>query len=151
MNKVDFLKKDFIPLLQKLDAGTKGKWGVLSAQQMIEHFVDSVMVASGKLVPPVVNVGETLDKYREFMFSDKPFRENTPNPLMDEKGAPLRKPDMAAAIAKLQQELDHFFDVFEKDPKLTTRNSFFGDLDFEGNVHLLYKHAMHHLRQFSLV
>jgi hypothetical protein len=34
---------------------------------------------------------------------------------------------------------------------LTTRNPFFGDLNFAENVHLLHKHALHHLRQFGVV
>jgi hypothetical protein len=44
----------------------------------------------------------------------------------------------------------YFFEVFEKDTALVTRNPFFGDLNFEQNVQLLYKHSLHHLRQFGV-
>ena len=40
-------------------------------------------------------------------------------------------------------------EAFEKNPDLVTRNPFFGDLNFEQSVQLLYKHALHHLRQFG--
>ena len=70
---------------------------------------------------------------------------------MNEQGAPLEQPDMRSAINKLQKELDHFFEVFEKDPQLTTINAFFGELNFEENVQPLHKHAMHHLGQFGLI
>jgi hypothetical protein len=70
---------------------------------------------------------------------------------MSETPAPTKKPTMQGAIEKLQRELNYFFEVFEKDPNLTTENPFFGKLDFAGNVQFLHKHAIHHLRQFGLV
>ena len=82
--------------------------------------------------------------------SEKPFKENTKNPLMPEGPAPLRYETVQGAIGALQQELIYFFEAFEKNPALTTRNPFFGDLTFEQNVQLLYKHALHHLRQFGI-
>lgn len=55
--KETFLKTEFIPLLHKLNSTDKGSWGVLNAQQMVEHFADSVMNASGKLILPQINEG----------------------------------------------------------------------------------------------
>ena len=62
----------------------------------------------------------------------------------------MRYKTVQAAIGKLQQELIIFFEVYEKNPKLVVRNPFFGDLDFEQNVQLLHKHALHHLKQFGV-
>ncbi len=87
---------------------------------------------------------------REFMMSNKPFKENTKNPLLGEEPLPLRYKTVQGAIGALQQELIYFFEVFEKDHNLITRNPFFGDLNFEQNVQLLHKHALHHLRQFGV-
>jgi hypothetical protein len=148
--KENFLKKDFIPLLEKLEGNEKGNWGVMNAQQMIEHFADAVKNASGKLILPALNEGERLQKSRDFLISEIPFKENTKNPLIPEKGIPLRQPNVKAAINKLQIELDYFFKVFDNDPKLKTGNAFFGELDYAMNVQLLHKHAIHHLKQFGL-
>ena len=82
--------------------------------------------------------------------SDKPFRENTPNPLMPEVPAPVRNVSIDNATAELKKELNYFFDVFEKNNLQVTRNPFFGDLNFEQNIQLLNKHAVHHLKQFSI-
>lgn len=87
---------------------------------------------------------------REFMMSEKPFRENTKNVLLDEAPQPLRYKTVQAAIGVLQEELIYFFEVFEKNTNLVTRNPFFGDLNFEENVQLLHKHSLHHLRQFGI-
>lgn len=124
----------------------------MSVHQMIEHYArDAVRSANGRLrIEQIMTPPERLEKMREFLMSDKPFRENTRNPLLPEEPLPLRFNTVQAAIGALQQELIYFFEVFAKDPHLTTRNPFFGDLSFEQNVQLLYKHALHHLRQFGV-
>ena len=145
-----FLKKDLVAMLKKLKADKKGNWGIMNAQQMVEHFADAVKSANGKLVLPLLNEGERLQKSREFLMSDDPFKENIKNPLIPEEGFKLRKSDMESAINKLQKELDYFFEIFEKHPDIKTGNPFFGQLDYNMNVQLLHKHAMHHLMQFGL-
>ena len=148
--KEEFLKNDFIPLLEKLDADEKAKWGIMTPQQMIEHFADAVKNASGKLLLPTLNEGEKLQKSREFLMSETPFKKNIDNSLIPKEGIPHRQPDLQSAINKLKKELDHFFLVFEKNPDLKTGNAFFGQLDYNMNIQLLHKHAMHHLKQFGL-
>lgn len=148
--KEEFLKNDFIPLLEKLDADEKAKWGIMSPQQMIEHFTDAVKNASGRLLLPSLNEGEKLEKSREFLMSETPFKHNIDNPLIPKEGIPHRQPDLQSAINKLKKELDHFFLVFEKNPDLKTGNAFFGQLDYNMNIQLLHKHAVHHLKQFGV-
>lgn len=150
--KENFLRTKLVRYLQQLDPATKPRWGKMSVQQMIEHFGgDAIRNANGRLkIPGIVTPPESLQRLREFMMSDKPFRENTKNPLLGEEPRPLRYKTIQAAIGALQQELIYFFEAFEKDHNLITRNPIFGDLDFEQNVQLLYKHAVHHLRQFGV-
>lgn len=148
--KANFLRTDFIPLLQSLPTATKGAWGKMTVQQMIEHFADSVRIASGKVAhATILTPPEHLDKLRSFLESDQPFRENTRNALMPEVPAPVRSASKEIAVKELKEEIDFFFTVFEKNNLQTTRNPFFGDLNFDQNIQLLYKHAMHHLQQFS--
>src|SRR5215213_10449686 len=148
--KLHFLLHELPALLRKLDANDKGNWGVMNAQQMTEHFILSVKNASGKLPHPVVTPPEQLEKSRAFLQSDKPFRENTKNPLIGDP-LPMHYPSMQAAIDELESELKYFEDVFRQNPSFTTINPIFGELDFEANVQLLHKHALHHLRQFGLM
>jgi hypothetical protein len=150
--KENFLRTKLVSYLQRLDPATPARWGKMNVQQMIEHYAgDAVRNASGRLkIDKIITPPENLARMREFMLSDKPFRENTRNPLMGEEPPALRYKTMQAAIGGLQQELIYFFEAFEKDPNLITRNPFFGDLNFDENVQLLYKHALHHLRQFGV-
>ncbi|HET7899439.1 MAG TPA: hypothetical protein VFL47_17250 [Flavisolibacter sp.] len=149
--KAQFLQQQFIPRLEQLPTETKAAWGKMTAQQMIEHFADSVRIASGKTVhADVLTPAEQLERARLFLESERPFRENTLNPLMPEVPAPVRNPSKGDAVKELKEEIDFFFAVFKKNNLQVTRNPIFGDLNFEQNVQLLYKHALHHLRQFSL-
>ena len=85
--KIDFLQNRFITLLKKIPTDTVPHWGKMTLQQMIEHFSDYTRIASGKTTfPDIVTPAENLERAREFLMSDKPFRENTPNPLMPQIG-----------------------------------------------------------------
>ena len=111
-NEETFLKEKLIAMLKKLTGGEKAKWGVMNAQQMVEHFADAVKSANGKLALPLLNNGERLQKSREFLMSDEPFKENIKNPLIPGDGFKLRKPDIQSAINVVQKELDYFFEIF---------------------------------------
>ena len=150
--KENFLRTRLVRYLQQLDPTTSPRWGKMNVQQMIEHYTgDADRNASGRLkIEKLVTPPEKLPAMREFMMSDKSFKENTRNPLLGEEPASLRFNTVQAAIGALLQELIFFFEAFAKDPQLITRNPFFGDLNFEQNVQLLHKHAIHHLRQFGV-
>lgn len=152
LEKEYFLRSRFVPCLQRLDPNTKPLFGKMNVQQMVEHFAnDSLPVASGKRVyAEILTPTDKLQKFRTYMLSDHPFREGTRNPLMSENPPHTLHHTVQVSINQLQLELIEFFSFFEKNPLATTRNPFFGDLDFEQNVHLLYKHALHHLRQFGM-
>jgi hypothetical protein len=150
--KENFLRTRFIRHLQQLDAATPPLWGKMSVQQMIEHFAgDALRVANGRLVvTEILTPPDQLNKMMEFLLSDKPFKKNLRNPLLGEDPAPLRFNTTQAAISDLHGELICFFELFEKNPSITTLNPFYGPLNFEQNVQLLHKHAFHHLRQFGV-
>lgn len=150
--KENFLRTKLVRYLQQLDPATPPRWGKMTVQQMIEHFEgDAVRNANGRLkIDTIITPPENLQRMREFLMSDKPFKENTKNPLLGEDPGPLRYKTVQGAIGALQQELIYFFEAFEKDHSFIIRNPFFGDLNFEQSVQLLYKHALHHLRQFGV-
>jgi oxepin-CoA hydrolase/3-oxo-5,6-dehydrosuberyl-CoA semialdehyde dehydrogenase len=140
--KSNFLKNEFIPTLKNLQADTVGKWGKMNAQQMVEHVAGFFKVST-----PV----EHLPKYKEFLLSDKEFRENTKAPVLPDDPLPLHFTNLKEAIADLCKEVNSFYEKFEKDKGLKTQHPVFGDLNFEEWVLLHYKHVVHHLKQFGLL
>jgi hypothetical protein len=149
-SKLQFLLADFPVLLSQLDADKKGNWGLMNGQQMVEHFIEVVLVAAGKIPLQLFTPAERLPKMREFLFSDEPFRENTKNPLMKDLPVPVRLPDMPTAISELKRAFTSFETAYRDDPGKEIINPFFGPLNFDQQVHLLHKHALHHLKQFGL-
>jgi hypothetical protein len=150
--KIYFLQHTFIPLLRSADPGTSPKWGKMSFQHMVEHMVLTMKNANGKLKAEKVLIDESrLPAFRDFLKTDKEFRENTKSPAFPDEPLPLHFKSTEDAINKLEKEISDFVDVYETTPGLLIRNPVFGDLDYEMAVQLLYKHANHHLKQFGLI
>lgn len=148
--KANFLKYEYIPMLERLDPATKPLWGKMNVQQMIEHMADYMRIGNGKDVQPVVTDAEALPKYRAFMESEKPFKENTGNPLMPDTPSTEKHTTTQNAIEELQAEINDLFEAFKQQPEQLMTNPIFGDLNYEQSIQLLHKHATHHLRQFGV-
>ena len=151
--KFEFITHEFIHLLNKLPLDAKGKWGKMNGQQMVEHVSGFFIVSSGKYKFPLVTQVEHLPKYREFLLSDKAFRENTkaPGNVVPEEPRNLQKASMREALDELQIEINDFVEYFNKNPGAKTMHPVFGELDFDEWILLHYKHVTHHLRQFGLL
>jgi hypothetical protein len=151
MSKEQFLKNEYIPLLKKLKGDEKGNFGKLSPQGMIEHMSDAFGNAYGRVHLPLHTQENMVPRFREFALSDKPFKENTPNAYMAELPPPFRHANIPAAITELEGEIKAFFAFYKSNPGLKKLNPFFGEFSYEDWLHLLHKHANHHLKQFNLV
>ena len=149
--KEKFIKEEFTELLRKLPSEQKGKWGKLNAQQMVEHMSWAFRLASGRHSEKLIYNPEITQKGYNFIMTEKPFRENTPNQLLSDEPAAVKNKNMGDAISELQSEIDYFFQVYSENSELRMINPFFGNLNFEEQVQLLHKHTTHHARQFDLV
>lgn len=149
MDKLVFLRNDFFDKIEKLPLERKPLFGKMNAQQMIEHMSYSFQVASGKIQYENKQSDELTKKMYNFIMSDKPFRENTPNSNIGKETVPLKFPNKKEAVLDLRAEFQYFIDQYELNEDLRIDNPFFGSLNFEEQVHLLHKHALHHLRQFE--
>jgi hypothetical protein len=151
ISKKDFLKSDLTRMLSGLQPGQMGLWGKMNAQQMVEHLSEYIRIASGKINVDAQYPEDITQRSYSFMMSEKPFRENTPNKLLPDVPAPAKQESMQAAIAELQKEIDDFFEFYKRNPGMRKQSPFFGMLNFEEQVHLLHKHAVHHAMQFGLL
>ena len=152
-SKIKFIKTDFIALLKPLVPEQKGKWGLMNAQQMVEHVTDFFKISTGRISFPVVSPAEQLPKLKEFLWSDKQFRENTkaPENIIPADPLPIRYPTIQIAIEKLDREIGSFFETFKNDLEKKASHPVFGELNFDDWVQLHYKHLQHHAKQFELL
>lgn len=148
--KSDFLRHDFLPHIKTIREETTPRWGKMNAQQMVEHVTNFFKVSTADILFPLTTPPEHLPKYREFLMSEKEFRENTKAPVLPDEPLPLVWPDMPAAISKLEESVQQFFNFFEKDPLKKTLHPAFGELNFAEWVQLHHKHVKHHLKQFGV-
>jgi len=152
-DKLNFLKNNFLPLLKDLPADAKGKWGKMNGQQMVEHISGFFAVSYEKIKFPLVTPEEHLPKYKEFLMSDKEFRENTKAPaqVLPDEPTPLRNKNMQDALNALEKSINIFFTYFSENPEKKTLHPVFGELNFAEWVQLHHKHVIHHLKQFGLI
>jgi Protein of unknown function (DUF1569) len=151
--KLKFITKECIPLFNKVPANDPGKWGKMSGQQMVEHIAAFFYVSTGKIKFDLVTPEEHLPKYKEFLLSDKEFRENTKAPanVIGEEPLPLRYASMDEALENLTEAISYFEKYFKENVDKRTMHPVFGELNFEEWVLLHYKHVTHHLRQFGVM
>jgi len=148
--KKQFLQHECIPLMRTIDAATVPRWGKMSAQQMVEHVSGFFKISTEKLIFPLTTAVEHLPKYREFLLSEKEFRENTKAPILPPHPLPVKYPTMDHAVADLQKQVNDFFEYFRERPEKKTLHPAFGELNFEEWVQLHHKHVKHHLKQFGI-
>jgi len=151
--KHKFITRDCFPLFKTLKADAIGKWGKMNGQQMVEHVAAFFAVSTEKIKFPLVTPAEHLPKYKEFLLSDKEFRENTKAPagVIGDEPLPLRYATMDEALQNLDKSIAYFENYFKVDADKKTLHPVFGDLNYEEWVLLHYKHVRHHLKQFGLV
>ena len=151
--KLQFVTKDCLPLFKNIKGDAIGNWGIMNGQQMVEHVAAFFAVSSGKIKFDLVTPLEHLPKYKEFLLSDKDFRENTKAPasVISEEALPLRYATMDEALENLQESITAFENYFKDDALKTTLHPVFGELNFEEWVLLHYKHVRHHLKQFGML
>lgn len=150
MNKLDYLLKDYPSDLLRLNPSTPPLFGKMNVLQMIAHMGYAFRQAAGLIHLKPVGDEETITKMYRFMLSDKPFRDNTPNPYLPDEPESAPFAGIQEAIEALHADQQAFLRAFEGDSDRRIPNPFFGNLNFDEWVHLLHKHALHHLRQFGL-
>lgn len=139
-------------LLRTLDEEQEPNWGSMSPQHMVEHLVGSWRISNGRAQVPQMLSDEDVEVRRAFLFSDKPYAKNIPNPTSQTQGnAPLRKESLNAAIDQLQDEINAFFEYHENNQDAQEMHPVFGLLDFSGWMTFQTKHMTHHMMQFGLL
>jgi len=137
--------------LTKLTENSKGQWGMMGPQHMIEHLVGSWRVSNGNATVACNLPEAILQQQRAFLLSDEPFEPNTKNPYLPENETlPFRKTNLKEAIIQLGSEIGDFFIYFDANPDVETTHPVYGDLNRAQWLHFQLKHMGHHFKQFGL-
>ncbi len=147
-----FLTNELPRILEPLQPEATGLWGKMGPQQMVEH-VSGLFLLSTKPDHghPYVVPDDRLEKAVAWLWTDKPFHENTKAPILPEEPLPLRFGSLAEANSRLLGSVDRFYKWYEENPGARVVHPFFGPLDHAQWERFHFKHVHHHFRQFSLL
>ena len=151
MNHTHFLKKELPVLLEGLHSTAEPKWGIMSAQHMVEHLSGVILISNGRFDEPAMYDEERLAKNHDFIIKEQNrIKRNTKAPILPEEPLPLRFGSLAEAKEKLLKTLDTFFAHFEANPDAKFMHPAFGLLNFEEWTYFHGIHTQYHLDQFGL-
>lgn len=150
---MDFIELDITEVIKKLDKlseNSKPAWGNMSAQRMVEHLTDTIMIASGKKKFPLEIPEDKIEKMQGFLDSDKPMARNIEVPFA-KKNQELRNEEIELAIDEFLLEWLDFEEHYSENENRTELHPYYGNLNYEQWCRLHTKHLTHHFEQFGIL
>ncbi|MDN5216612.1 phenylacetic acid degradation bifunctional protein PaaZ [Fulvivirgaceae bacterium BMA12] len=149
---VEVDKESLAAILGKLSPDTKAKWGLMSAQHMVEHLEYQFKVATNQVPTEIVTPEKYLERYQESIWNYRPMPREYSHPhLRKGETEDLVYSSLQEAIDALMDSYDVYETFFKENPGIKTNNAVFGALDKEHWDLLSRKHTNHHLDQFGLI
>ena len=144
---------DLVTMLDALDRLTISKkpvWGKMSAQEMVEHLSDLLIMSRGLNNFTPNERDETFARRQQFLYSDKEMARNIAIPFRKDI-IELRHNELALSIDEFTIEWLNFIEYYEENPGVTEIHPYYGALDFEKWTKMHVKHFIHHFQQFELI
>jgi hypothetical protein len=140
---------EILDRLNKLSPDATPRWGKFTAQQMVEHLIDGLSMAMGKMVLPLEVSIERAEKSKLFLYSDAPFVHDIKVNFVDIK-KPVHFEDLDLAIDELSMAFLAFTEYYEVNPNEKHLHPYFGLLSHQEWILLHKKHFTHHFEQFGI-
>jgi|GEM_PF-341113 len=145
--------KEYVQQIDKqLTSDHSAKWGLMNAQQMVEHLSLLFMASMGKWGKSFTGDAEKAAKMKANFFAVKyPFPKGVLMP--GAKKGEVTKPrfeTIEESKAMLKKSANTYFDYFAANPKDEVQHPYFGMLSFEDWNNFHRRHIEHHLMQFDL-
>jgi oxepin-CoA hydrolase/3-oxo-5,6-dehydrosuberyl-CoA semialdehyde dehydrogenase len=146
-----FLRALLMDALAPLSDGSEGRWGRMTAQQMVEHLGWSLELSTGRAQVDCPTPAEELEWMKRFLYRNRPSPPEFMNPALVDGLPPLRHRDLERAKAALAVELARFLEHAHAEPDAVHTHPVFGPIGMEEWSRTHFKHGYHHLLQFGLV
>lgn len=147
-----FITEEVPGLLNGLTSNSEPQWGLMDAQQMVEHVSSVFYISMHDVGLKITTPADKLEIVRGFLWNDRPMARN-----FFIEGVSNREPvtykfetlDKAKTI--LLVSIRKFYDYYQQNPEATRIHPVFGLLNFEEWERFHFKHLQHHFSQFGLV
>ncbi|OJJ18644.1 hypothetical protein BKI52_23840 [marine bacterium AO1-C] len=144
----EFLTQQIPEMLTHLKADTEPKWGMMTAQHMLEHLAKVTKSSIKSYGAPPAEPTEGQLKFKAFVNDGIPFRKN------DTKKGKLEDlfySTIDEAKTAVVEAVNRFYNAFEQTPDLQPYNPIMGALSFKELQTFHDKHFRHHFEQFGLL
>lgn len=150
---VEMTEEKIQECLNNLKEDTKPKWGIMTAQHMLEHLEYTYKIASGEIQDfEVATPEKILEKIHHSLYNYDPFPKNSNFPLLEKnKLDTLKHADFATAKEKFNESREAYKVYFKENPDAVLKNLVFGELNRYESYLLERKHLNHHFEQFGLI
>ncbi len=151
--KIDITNREELNrLLDSLTEDKIGNWGVMKAQNMIEHLAIIMEHTNGKRTTSQRTTEDEAKALKQMMiYTDAEIPKGLKSPLAGEGADPFRFLNFGEAKKNLNIQLDDFEEYFKNNPSATPVQPRFGPLNHSEWIILHNKHFTHHFKQFGLI
>jgi len=139
--------------LNKLSEKSKPKWGILTAQHLLEHLEHGYRIMAGEIQDfDVATPEKIIEKVHNSLYNYDKFPKGTKFPTMkkDELEV-LIHADFDTALAKFNEAREAYKVFFNENPEAVLKNMVFGEMNKYASYLLERKHLNHHFEQFGLI
>lgn len=148
--KSNFFSQTLPAALSKLTSDSIPLWGIMSAEEMVDHLRRGVLVSLATKSVEITTPPEKLPALKRFLMSDKPFIKNLPKPK-EYSLTKMFNGDLEELKDELHLEIENMHVFFDANPNFTAVHPSFGILSTLEWLHLHEKHFTHHFTQFDLL
>ncbi len=151
MTDKSFLEDEFPKYIDLINDNLERRWGLMTAQHLIEHLSLLFVISNGKIAAPSMIDEEKIPKFQKGFFEDKkPFIKNF-SPTREPIIMPLKYDTMDEAKSVLRKSYERYLRHQAENPDIIMRHPTLGELGFERWNEFHRRHIEHHLMQFSLM
>ena len=144
-------KSYLVEKFAKLKEDTKPKWGIMTAQHLVEHMEYFTQMALGNVPTEITTPEKYLEKTQDSLWNYRSMPKEVDHPIL-KKGEveDLRFGNLAEAKEAFFKAYDELEIFFKENPTVTVKNTVFGNLNrYEWQL-LNRKHFAHHFEQFGI-
>ncbi len=139
-------------LLQSLTENTKPKWGLMTAQHLVEHLDFFTRMAYNEIEAPISTPEDKIEKYQDTLWDYKEMPIEFKHPMLNKDTTEsLRYESLEKAKEAYLEAYDNYTNFFKDNPDALTANPIFGMLGKYEWYLLNRKHLNHHFKQFGLI
>lgn len=141
---------EVMDILKGLKADTPAKFGLMTAQHMVEHLCFVTKVSVKRIGEAPAEPTEGQKKFKHFISRGARFK-HFPNNKTAADLPKFKYSSLEEAIENLPEAVNRFYNHYEANPDFKCYNGFQGELNFQELEVLHYMHFRYHLDQFSLI